>query len=124
MSSADELRAHSPAKLLATPTHSQLGDQMVIFDILRDPRKSVSDIESFVLADPTCLGAVNDENGCTPLHEAARRGNSQLIRCFVNNGATVEVRGHLGETPFLLACDVSVSHAGDAEDTIMGVAAE
>lgn len=96
----------SPAKIEATPTH-EVVDPMAIFDVLSDPRKTIPDIESFVLSNPSCLGAISIGNGCTPLHEAARRGNSRLIQFFVDSGAVLEVRGNSGETPFLVACDVS-----------------
>lgn len=80
---------------------------MLIFDILNDPRKKPSDIEAFVLSDPTCLRAQHIGDGSTPLHEAARRGSSSLLQCFVDSGAILEVRDHDGGTPFLMACDVS-----------------
>lgn len=97
----------SPAKIKATSSH-EVVDQMAIFDLLMDTRKSIPEIESFVLSNPSCLLSIHISNGCTPLHEAARRGSSRLLRFFVDNGATLEVRGHQGETPFLVACDVSV----------------
>ncbi len=78
-----------------------------IFDILSDPRRGLSDVEEHVRSDVACLAAVNTLNGFTPLHEAARRGDSRLIRFFVNNGADVEIGGHNGETPILVACEVS-----------------
>ena len=99
------MSASPPAMIHATSTQDL--NQTAIFDVLSDPRKTVSEIETFVLASPSCLGAVNAQTGLTPLHEAARRGDSKLIRFFVNNGAVVEVRGHTGETPFLMACAVS-----------------
>ena len=101
------MSASPPAMIHATSTQDM--HQTAIFEILSDSRKSIADIESFVRANPSCLGAVNAQNGLTPLHEAARRGDSRLIRFFVNNGAVVEVKGHAGETPLLMACDVSLN---------------
>lgn len=103
---ADSSISTSPAKIATTRSH-EVVDQMAIFDLLSDPRQTIPDIESFVLSNPTCLMSINIGNGCTPLHEAARRGNSRLVRSFIDNGAILEVRGHQGETPFLVACDVS-----------------
>lgn len=97
----------SPATLQTTPSQDIISNESMIFDVLSDPRKEISEIESFVQADPLCLGAISAQSGYTPLHEAARRGDSQLIRFFVENGAVVEVKGHLGETPFFMACNVS-----------------
>ena len=81
-------------------------NKTMIFDVMNDPRKQIAEIESFVSADPSSLGAVN-EYGHTPLHEAARRGSSRLIRFFIRHGANLEVRDQQGGTPFLLACEVS-----------------
>ena len=94
----------APAMLHTLDTED--ANKTMIFDVMNDPRKQIADIEAFVSSDPSCLGGV-DGHGHTPLHEAARRGSSRLIRFFVRHGANLEVRGHLGETPFLLACDVS-----------------
>lgn len=93
-------------------TSTQDMSQAAIFEVLSNPSKTVPEIETYVSANPSCLGGVDEHTGLTPLHEAARRGDSRLIRFFVNHGAVVEVRGHMGETPFLMACDVSVLFMG------------
>jgi ankyrin repeat protein len=106
MANPDISSSGSPATINATPSHV-IEDPMAIFDLLSDPTKQLSDVETFVLSNPSCLMSINIGNGCTPLHEAARRGSSRLLRFFVDNGATLEARGNNGETAFLVACDVS-----------------
>ena len=97
----------SPALIQATTSH--VTSHACIFDVMNDLCQSAA-LENLVQADPSSLGAVNVENGRTPLHTVASRGDSRLIRFFVENGAKVEVRDHMGETPFLLACQVCCKH--------------
>lgn len=94
-----------PAMLEATPTDVGISIR-TIFDVMADPRQSVANIETFVMADPSCVRSVCSQNGCSPLHEAARRADTRLIMFFLAQGAEVDARGNAGETPLMTACEV------------------
>jgi ankyrin repeat protein len=44
-----------------------------------------------------------DENGCTPLHQAAYNGNLALVRCLVNHGANIHNKTYSGMNALELA---------------------
>lgn len=90
--------------LQATPTHTD--HQPTIFDLLGDPRQTIKSIEAFVLACPSCVTSVSPHMGWTPLHDAARKADTKLIRFFLDQGAVLEAQGHVGETPLMVACEV------------------
>ena len=95
-----------PAVLEATPSNPNLSNAPTIFDILLDPRQNVESIEAFILADPSSVRTASPQSGCSPLHEAARRADTRLIRFFLDQGAEVDARGNAGETPLMTACEV------------------
>jgi len=103
---AMEEASAQPALLETTPSNANLSNAPTIFDMLLDPRQNVESIEAFVLADPSCVRAASPQNGCSPLHEAARRADTRLIQFFLDQGAEVDARGSAGETPLMTACEV------------------
>ncbi len=50
-------------------------------------------------------GLVNqkDSNGWTPLHEGARAGHVEVVKVLVDNGAKLNEKSNLGETPLYWA---------------------
>ncbi len=109
-----------PALLEATPSSTALSNLPSIFDIMMDPRQSLDDIESYVLADPSCVKSAHPQSGCSPLHEAARRADTRLIRFFLDQGAEIDARSSSGETPLMTASEVQ-SNCTNTEilDTIL-----
>jgi len=57
----------------------------------------------------------DDENGATPLHEAARSGRAGVIRILIRAGANVDARTNDGNTPFHLASDEECRRALQGE---------
>lgn len=45
----------------------------------------------------------HDENGYTALHMAAKLGRDDLIPTLIENGANIEAKDHLGQTPLKIA---------------------
>lgn len=99
----------SPAVLQASPTH--ISNQVTVFDMMADPRQTITTIEAFVMADPSCVNSVSPQMGWTPLHDATRTADTRLIRFFLDHGAWIEARGHAGETPLMVACEVIASYS-------------
>lgn len=64
-------------------------------------------IKALIASDPSCLAAVNTQNGYSLLHAAARRGDPALTRLLVQAGCYVDARTTDGMTPFMIACQVS-----------------
>lgn len=78
-----------------------------IHTAIYNPNLDLSSIESMILADPACVHRVHPQNGYTPLHAAVRRTHIGMIKVIVEHGADVDVRANEGETPLLVACQVS-----------------
>ena len=74
-----------------------------------DPHLSLDTVEAILWEDPSCLNSANPQNGFTPLHAAARRAHSGLIKLLIKSGADLEARWRGGETAFLMACKVNCS---------------
>ena len=74
-----------------------------------DPHLSLDTVEAILWEDPSCLNSANPQNGFTPLHAAARRAHSGLIKLLIKSGADLEAKWRGGETAFLMACKVSCS---------------
>ena len=72
-----------------------------------EPNLNFDHIRSLIASDPSSLAAVSRQNGYSPLHAAARRGNSALMRLLVEAGCYVDARTSSGLTPFMIACQVS-----------------
>ena len=53
------------------------------------------------------MAAVNPQNGYTPLHAAARRGEPSLVKLLIEYGCPLDARANHGETAFLISCQVS-----------------
>ena len=66
-------------------------------------------MEAILWEDPSCLNSANPQNGFTPLHAAARRAHSGLIKLLIKSGADLEAKWRGGETAFIMACKVSCS---------------
>ena len=77
-----------------------------ILSAISDIDINLASVESLILADPLCVGVVNQENGYTPLHIASLRGHCGLMKLLIDHGSDLEARGNIGETPLLLACQV------------------
>lgn len=56
-----------------------------------------------ILTDNEKLVHAKDENGWTPLHEAARAGSIEAVRLLVDKGADVNVKTEYGQSALLLA---------------------
>ena len=100
----------SPAKIPVFPPEHVVKSQAFyspIHTAIYDPKISVSDIESMILADPACLRSIHPQNGYTPLHAAVRRAHLGMIKMIVKHGADIEARANEGETPLIVACQVS-----------------
>lgn len=82
-----------------------------IHNELYQPKLDLSRIQSLISSDPSCVHALNRQNGYMPLHAAARRGDSQLLQLLVVGGAPLEARtsggSGVGVTAFLMACQVT-----------------
>ena len=78
-----------------------------IHTAIYNPNKEPSSIESMVLSDPACVHRVHPQNGYTPLHAAVRRTHIGIIKMIVGHGADIDARANEGETPLLVACQVS-----------------
>jgi len=75
-------------------------------------RKGVCDERAETLIRLFCqyganLNAAEGVKFCTPLHMAARRGNSDLARALIEHGASIEARDSNGETPLRRAVNCS-----------------
>ena len=94
------LVAATVAVALAIPAHAQVDCS---------DWKTEAFFEAAVVSDVTrCLQAgastnVRDENGWTPLHEAARWGTAEAVTTLLEAGADPNARSELGSTPLSLA---------------------
>ena len=61
--------------------------------------ESLSAAEMQTMIDDGAYVNATDDNGWTPLHEAAYNGNAKVIPALVEAGADVNARDILGETP-------------------------
>ena len=78
---------------------------------IQQPRLNYEQVRALISSEPSCASLPDRQNGYTPLHTAARRGDPQLIRVLIECGAELEARiAGSGQTPFLIACQVS--HCG------------
>ena len=78
-----------------------------IHTAIYNPNLDLSTIESMILSDPACIHAVHPHDGYTPLHAAVRRAHIGMIKMIVERGADIDARANEGETPLLVACQVS-----------------
>ena len=100
----------SPAQIPVFPPSDLVQAQAYhspIHTAIYDPNIDISYIESMILADPTCLRSTHPQNGYTPLHAAVRRAHIGMIKMIVGHGADIEAKASDGETPFIVACQVS-----------------
>ncbi len=81
--------------LLATAAGAQ-----EIFDAIR--RGDVPAVRALLEKSPALVD-FRDENGTTPLHVAASRGNMEIIVCLLDNGAKIESQNAEAKTPLHLA---------------------
>lgn len=58
---------------------------------------------SWILSKQAHLVDAKDENGWTPIHEAARTGSLDAVKLLVQNGADVNALTEFGQSPFHLA---------------------
>ena len=87
--------------IMAHPIHREI----------QQPRLNYEQVRALISSEPSCASLPDRQNGYTPLHTAARRGDPQLIRVLIECGAELEARiAGSGQTPFLIACQVS--HCG------------
>ena len=77
-----------------------------IHRFIYEPKLDLKQIESFISSDPSCVKAVNSQNGYTPLHAATQRGDPAVMKLLIDHGCSLDVRARSGETAFLLACRV------------------
>lgn len=85
------------------------GELPAIHAAVYDPNSTVAAIEAMIMSDLACLSVVDPGTGYTPLHAAARLANTGLIKMLVSHGAAVEAGASNGETPLIVACQVSRS---------------
>ena len=78
-----------------------------IHTAIYNPNLDLASIESMVLSDPSCVHRVHPQNGYTPLHAAVRRTHIGMMKVMVEHGADIDARANEGETPLLVACQVS-----------------
>ena len=78
-----------------------------IHTAIYNPNQDLASIESMVLSDPSCVHRVHPQNGYTPLHAAVRRTHIGMMKIMVEHGADIDARANEGETPLLVACQVS-----------------
>ena len=78
-----------------------------IHTAIYNPNQDLASIESMVLSDPSCVHRVHPQNGYMPLHAAVRRTHIGMMKIMVDHGADVDARANEGETPLLVACQVS-----------------
>lgn len=71
-----------------------------------EPKLNLDHIKGLFTSDPSCLAAVNRQNGYSPLHAAARRGDPALTKMLVEAGCYIDAHATMGQTPFLIACQV------------------
>ena len=103
----------SPAKLPVFPPDDVVKAQASMYyspihTAIYNPKLTVADIESIILAYPSCVHANFPQNGYTPLHAAVRRANIGMIKLIVEHGGNIEAKASEGETPLIVACQVSV----------------
>ena len=58
---------------------------------------------SIILSEKAHLVNAKDENGWTPLHEAARTGSVDAFQILIEKGADVNAKTEYGESPLYLA---------------------
>ena len=78
----------TPLSIAATQGHTGI----VAYVVRENPNVSLESILS-----------VRDKNNNTPLHEAVRSGNSDVVRLLLEHGANVNAVGENGKTPVLLS---------------------
>lgn len=78
-----------------------------IFRLLCEPKLNMKLIKSTISSDGSCLEVLRIEDSYTPLHAAARRGVTCLVRLLVESGCFLDAQAVHGQTPFLIACQVS-----------------
>lgn len=57
------------------------------------------------IADGADINAIRDNEGKTPLHQAAYGGNTEIARLLIEQGANVNAADKYGITPLMNACD-------------------
>ena len=121
--SAYLVASNTGEKITGDPTSSQQQQQASIFPpehlvqaqsfhspihtAIYNPNQDLASIESMVLSDPSCVHRVHPQNGYTPLHAAVRRTHIGMMKIMVEHGADIDARANEGETPLLVACQVS-----------------
>ena len=81
-----------------------------IHTAIYNPNLTLTDIESMILSDPSCVHQVHPQNGYTPLHAAVRRAHIGMIRMIMSHSGNIEAKANEGETPLNVACQVSYAH--------------
>ena len=78
----------------------------LIHKAIYDPKLDLDRIRALIAADCSHAAAVNRQNGYSPLHAAARRGDPALTKVLIDSGCFLDARATNGQTPFLIACQV------------------
>jgi ankyrin repeat protein len=66
-------------------------------------QKDVLSIVKYLVEDKGELVTTPDRRGRTPLHEAARRNNVEVVRYLISKGASVDKQDRIGYTPLHFA---------------------
>ena len=86
----------------------------LIHKAIYDPKLDLNRIRALISADCSHTAAVNRQNGYSPLHAAARRGDPALTKLLIDSGCFVDARTTIGQTPFLIACQVHLLCRSDS----------
>ncbi|XP_037295791.1 uncharacterized protein LOC119189633 [Manduca sexta] len=70
-------------------------------------------VQSMLEERPDLIGAINPQNGFTPLATAVRRGDMNMVRYLISMGADVEQPSAAGQTPLHLALYAANTHMAE-----------
>ena len=87
-----------PNQIVQTTEHQNQSKQNKATDLMCRPVQGAG-----LLLDRGANPNTSDESGNTPLHDAALRGNQDMVRLLMDKGANPNVVGEKGKTPLHLA---------------------